>query len=60
VDFEAVSRGDREAEEEIRVKVGLGKQGGGYIYHSDHSVPPKISLEQYRRVLALVRRYGEY
>lgn len=60
VDFEAISRGDREAEEEIRAKVGLGKQGGGYIYHSDHSVPPKISLEQYRRVLALVRRYGEY
>ncbi|MFZ1946664.1 MAG: uroporphyrinogen decarboxylase family protein [bacterium] len=60
VDFEAIARGDREAEEEIRVKVGLGKQGGGYIYHSDHSVPPKVSLEQYKRVLALVRRYGQY
>jgi uroporphyrinogen-III decarboxylase len=44
IDFEAIARGDEEAEAEIELKVGRGKQGGGYIYHSDHSVPPKISL----------------
>jgi uroporphyrinogen decarboxylase len=60
VDFEAVARGPAEAEEEIKTKVGLGKIGGGYIYHSDHSVPPKISLAEYGRVLELVRNYGEY
>lgn len=60
VDFEAIARGPESAEEEIRLKVGLGKQGGGYIYHSDHSVPPKVSLDQYRRVLDLVRHYGTY
>lgn len=60
VDFEAIARSLESAEEEIRLKVGLGKQGGGYIYHSDHSVPPKVSLDQYRRVLDLVRHYGAY
>jgi uroporphyrinogen-III decarboxylase len=60
VDFEAIARGPKAAEEEIARKVGLGKQGGGYIYHSDHSVPPKLSLDQYRRVLDLVRHYGTY
>lgn len=60
IDFEAIARGPQFAEEEIRAKVGLGKKGGGYIYHSDHSVPPKVSLEQYMRVLDLVRHYGQY
>lgn len=60
VDFEAIARGPAEADEEIRVKVGLGKIGGGYIYHSDHSIPPKISLAAYRHVLELVDRYGRY
>jgi uroporphyrinogen decarboxylase len=47
-------------EEEIRTKLETAKVGGGYIYHSDHSVPPTVSFEQYRRVLELVRRYGGY
>ncbi len=47
-------------EEEIRSKIPLAKQGGGYIYHSDHSLPNNISLEQYRRVLELVKQYGAY
>jgi len=60
IDFEVIARGPESAEEEIRLKVGLGKEGGGYIYHSDHSVPPKVSLDEYRRVLDLVRHYGAY
>ena len=47
-------------EEEIRTKVGFAKQGGGYIYHSDHSVPDDVSFENYKRVIELVRRYGAY
>jgi uroporphyrinogen decarboxylase len=60
VDFERVAMGARQAEEEIRNKVGLGKEGGGYIYHSDHSVPPTISLAHYRHALDMVRHYGRY
>jgi len=47
-------------EEEIRTKITAAKIGGGYIYHSDHSVPDNVSFEQYKRVMALVARYGSY
>lgn len=47
-------------EEEIRSKFEVAKVGGGYIYHSDHSVPPNVSFEQYQRVMQLVGKYGEY
>jgi uroporphyrinogen decarboxylase len=60
VDFDRIARSESDAEEEIRCKVGGGKQGGGYIYHSDHSVPPNVSLEVYRRVLGFVKLYGRY
>lgn len=43
----------RVIEEEIRTKFTIAKQGGGYIYHSDHSVPPTVSFAQYRQVMAL-------
>jgi uroporphyrinogen decarboxylase len=60
IDFEAISKGEAAMVEEIKSKVGRGKEGGGYIYHSDHSVPPKVSLEEYRKVLDLVLEYGRY
>ncbi len=47
-------------EEEIRTKITAAKQGGGYIYHSDHSIPDNVSFDQYTRVLELVRKYGAY
>ncbi len=47
-------------EEEIRTKVGFAKQGGGYIYHSDHSVPDNVSFASYQRVIELVNKYGSY
>lgn len=60
VDFERISRGQDEAEKEIQLKVGRGKIGGNYIYHSDHSVPPKIGFNTYLHILELVREYGAY
>ena len=60
VDFTEIAKGEKEAEEEIRLKVGRGKVGGGYIYHSDHSVPPTVSLETYKWVLERVRYHGLY
>jgi len=47
-------------EREISTKIPFAKKGGGYIYHSDHSVPSSVSFEQYRRVIELVRKYGAY
>ena len=46
--------------EEIRTKIPVAKRGGGYIYHSDHSVPNNVSFARYQRVLELVEEYGRY
>lgn len=47
-------------EKEIRMKFQVSKEGGGYIYHSDHSIPNNVSFQQYKRVMELVKKYGEY
>ncbi|MEM2926211.1 MAG: uroporphyrinogen decarboxylase family protein [Candidatus Bathyarchaeia archaeon] len=47
-------------ENEIKTKISIAKVGGGYIYHSDHSVPKNVSFEQYKRVIQLVLKYGRY
>ena len=41
-------------------KIGFAKQGGGYVYYSDHSVPDNVSFANYQRVMELVRQYGRY
>jgi uroporphyrinogen decarboxylase len=47
-------------EREISTKIPVAKRGGGYIYHSDHSVPDNVSFEQYVRVMELVAEHGKY
>jgi len=47
-------------EDEIARKFEVAMRGGGYIYHSDHSVPNNVSLAQYEHVMELVRRHGTY
>ena len=42
-------------EQEIRDKIPATVEGGGYIYHSDHSVPSDVGLAEYQRILCLVR-----
>ena len=61
IDVRAMADADPSViEREISTKIPFSKSGGGYIYHSDHSVPDNISFEQYRRVMELVARYGRY
>jgi uroporphyrinogen decarboxylase len=47
-------------EKEIREKVTFAKKGGGYIYHSDHSVPDDVSFARFRLIRELVLRHGSY
>jgi len=47
-------------EDEIRSKIPAAKKGGGYLYHSDHSIPNNVSLQQYCRVKELVLKYAGY
>ena len=50
----------RAIEHEISRKIPAAMAGGGYIYHSDHSVPDDVSFAQYQRALELVHTYGRY
>jgi uroporphyrinogen decarboxylase len=47
-------------EAEIVAKFAAGKATQGYIYHSDHSIPPSVSWETYQGIMRLVDRYGWY
>ena len=61
INADIVAEGDRDAiEEEVRTKVSLVKEGGGYLYHIDHSVPPGVSLASYAWLIECVKRYGGY
>jgi uroporphyrinogen decarboxylase len=60
IDARKLSGSPAEIEEEIRGKLPVAMHGGGYIYHSDHSVPHTVSLESYRLARDLVSRVGRY
>ena len=45
---------------EVREKLQAAMPYHGYVYHSDHSIPPGITLETYRLVLEEVRKVGTY
>ncbi len=40
---------------EIERKIPVAAREGGYIFHSDHSVPPTVSLRRYQAILQRVR-----
>lgn len=46
--------------EEMTRKIPVAMEGGGYIYHSDHSVPPSVPYERYCKVMALLDELGRY
>ena len=61
IDVRVMTTNDRDAvREEIRSKLAAAMPYNGYIYHSDHSVPPGVDLETYRQVLREVREAGRY
>jgi uroporphyrinogen decarboxylase len=47
-------------EAEVAAKIPLAMKGGGYIYHSDHSIPPGVTWETYQFLMECVDRYGRY
>lgn len=55
----ATNQPDR-VENEVRVKLAAGMPFRGYIFHSDHSVPPSVSWPTYQFVRELVERHGYY
>ncbi len=59
IDVRKLAGSREEIEEEIRTKLTSAKQGGGYIYHSDHSVPSNVSFENYCFAVEMVKKYGK-
>ena len=47
-------------EEEIRRLLPVLKQGGGYIFQEDHSIPDSVSLEDFRRIVEITKELGKY
>jgi len=61
IDVMVLRTNDMDAiEEEISTKLEAGKACKGYMYHSDHSVPPDVTWETYRKIIKLVEKYGRY
>ncbi|UCD74364.1 MAG: hypothetical protein JSV91_11300 [Phycisphaerales bacterium] len=61
IDARILATNDREAiREELRTKLAATMPYCGYIYHSDHSVPPGVTLETYQQLLDDVRTLGRY
>jgi uroporphyrinogen decarboxylase len=51
---------DSKIEKEIAEKFAVAMPGGGYIFHSDHSIPVDVSFKKYCFVMDCVKRYGKY
>ncbi len=60
ISVERLSGTPDEAEDEVRAKLSAAVPGGRYIFHSDHSLPPTVSLAGYQRALAIAREIGRY
>ncbi|NLG49472.1 MAG: hypothetical protein GX552_05100 [Chloroflexi bacterium] len=48
------------AEADLREKLPVLMESGGYIFHSDHSIPDTVSLENYYRIVQLAKEIGRY
>ena len=61
IDIRVLSTNDPDqVEEELRSKLEAGKSRRGYIFHSDHSVPPAVSWKTYQHVIRLLNNLGKY
>jgi uroporphyrinogen decarboxylase len=49
-----------EIEAEVVSKFAAGKEKKGYIYHSDHSIPPQVSWQTYQSLIEMVQKHGNY
>lgn len=52
-DYDAIAQ-------EMRRLVPILKEGGGYIFASDHSIPNDVSFENVCRIMALAKELGRY
>jgi uroporphyrinogen decarboxylase len=52
---------EAELEREVLGKLSIGMSNpGGYVFHSDHSIPTQVSFQRYSKVVELVNQHGVY
>jgi uroporphyrinogen decarboxylase len=47
-------------EADLHRMLPVAMQSGGYIFASDHSIPDSVGIEDYKRIIKLVREIGKY
>ncbi|NPV54236.1 MAG: hypothetical protein HPY71_12095 [Firmicutes bacterium] len=60
IDVRALGGTKEDVRTEMLSKITAGKEGGGYIYHSDNSVPPSVSYDNYLLAMSLLEEHGIY
>jgi len=60
IDVRKLSGTLRDVKKEFMSKVPVAAEGGGYILHSDHSIPPTVPLKNYKYLLKMNEKYGRY
>ncbi len=55
-----ITNDPEQIEAEVAAKIPMARKGGGYIYHSDHSIPPGVTWESYQHLMRMVDRYGRF
>ncbi len=55
IDVQELAKGKQAIKEEILNKVVPAMKNGGYIYHSDHSIPPEVTFEDYVYLIKLIK-----
>lgn len=46
--------------DEVSTKVSNAKETRRYLFHSDHSVPPTVSFDNYCYAIELAKKFGQY
>ncbi|MCK5812452.1 MAG: hypothetical protein KAG94_06100 [Clostridiales bacterium] len=56
IDVQELAKGKDAIKAEIYRKIIPAMKNGGYIYHSDHSIPPEVALEDYIYMMDLIKK----
>ena len=60
IDETKIADGREAIDDEVAHKIVPAMKGGGYIFHSDHSIPPTVPLENYKYLIHMLDKYAHY
>ena len=60
ISVQKMAQGGDAIRQEMEAKIIPAMQGGGYIYHSDHSIPPEVTYDKYCDVMRILDEIGTY